>query len=372
MNRNKIAFAVGALTLAAAGAAAAQAPQVTVNDSPVQFLAQQPIEQGGRVLVPLRGVLEKLGAYVTYDYRTQTVSALRGQTRITLPIGGRQAVVDNRPVSLDVPAQLVNGSTMVPLRFVAEALGAQVTYNAGQNLVAINTGGGAGGGSASSAVLDNRAPSQTYNPNGSTGATGNAGDTASAVAETALNGTIVSIFEDLNPPRIVVRVPDANGTGTRDRTVPLRGDTRIQVRRPNQTDRTIAVRQIRRGDRVNVLLGDDNSAVAVNVLRDQAAGGGRRAGNANIDSNSPTTVSQTAPAVSGTFQGEFLDFRKTSSNLYVLKMTDGREIEVPGDVPVYYNNQKISVDDLRSGDNITLAVDPLTKRGTRLVVAVEQ
>ena len=113
---------------------------VDVNGSPVNFPGQGPIESGGRVLVPLRGVLEKMGADVSYDSARREVHAVRRQSEITLPIGSTRATVDGRSVLLDAPARVVNGSTMVPLRFVAEALGAQVNYAPATSTVAIDTG----------------------------------------------------------------------------------------------------------------------------------------------------------------------------------------------------------------------------------------
>ena len=44
------------------------------------------MEQNGRVLVPMRDIFEKLGAYVEYDRANQAVNALQGGTHITLPI----------------------------------------------------------------------------------------------------------------------------------------------------------------------------------------------------------------------------------------------------------------------------------------------
>lgn len=114
---------------------------VRVNGSPVNFPGQGPIETGGRVLVPLRGVLEKMGAYVSYNSARRQVRAVRNQTQIVLPIGSRTARVNGSPVTLDAPARIVNGSTMVPLRFVAEALGANVNYEAARRTVVIRTNG---------------------------------------------------------------------------------------------------------------------------------------------------------------------------------------------------------------------------------------
>lgn len=50
------------------------------------------------------------------------------QPRIVLTIGSTTAIVDGREVELDVPPQIVNGRTLVPLRFVAEALGCRVDW----------------------------------------------------------------------------------------------------------------------------------------------------------------------------------------------------------------------------------------------------
>ncbi len=104
--------------------------RVVVDGESIYFSDQQPAESNGRVLVPLRGVFEKLGANVDWDPSTQTITAQKNRTRVRLSIGQLDASVDNRPVHMDVPAILVGGTTMVPLRFVSEALGAYVTWNA--------------------------------------------------------------------------------------------------------------------------------------------------------------------------------------------------------------------------------------------------
>lgn len=118
---------------------------VTVNGGTVEFPGQGPIRSGGRVLVPLRGVLERMGAYVSFDPTLQTVRAVRNETQINLPINSLTARIGERVVRLDVPARVVNGSTLVPLRFVAEALGASVAYRAATRTVAILSGPNAGG-----------------------------------------------------------------------------------------------------------------------------------------------------------------------------------------------------------------------------------
>jgi hypothetical protein len=102
--------------------------KVQVNGDPVVFQGTGPREVNGRVMVPLRGVLEKMGANVDWVQSSQTVVATKGNLDLELPIGSRTAKVNGKNVTLDVPAMTIGGSTMVPLRFVGEALGADVSW----------------------------------------------------------------------------------------------------------------------------------------------------------------------------------------------------------------------------------------------------
>lgn len=88
------------------------------------------ISSEGVTLVPLRAIFQALGAQVNWDQETQTVSAVKGKITIQLKIESSMAYVNNKPVSLLKPATIVNGSTMVPLRFVSESLGAKVDWYA--------------------------------------------------------------------------------------------------------------------------------------------------------------------------------------------------------------------------------------------------
>ncbi len=141
---NKFLLPLVAAICLAAGAAGAQEIQVRVNGDPVRFEGVGPMEQQGRVLVPLRGVLEQMGAYVDWDQSSQTVLASRNNMNIRLPIGSHTAMVSGQRVRLDVPAQVIGGSTMVPLRFVSEALGADVRWDSRLETVFIDTQGNMG------------------------------------------------------------------------------------------------------------------------------------------------------------------------------------------------------------------------------------
>jgi hypothetical protein len=103
-----------------------------------QTYDQPPVVKKGRTLVPLRGIFEALGAEVKWDGDTQTVTAIKGQTEIRLQIGWAMAYKNDKAVMLDVPAQLINGRTMVPVRFIAESLGAEVKWNADTQTVVVN------------------------------------------------------------------------------------------------------------------------------------------------------------------------------------------------------------------------------------------
>ena len=133
----------GALALLLAGGTAhAQSGSeisVTVNGEPVLFQGLGPQQINGRTMVPVRGVLEKLGANISYNNATRTVTATTPTMDIQLKIGARTAIVNAATVTLDVPAQSIQDHTFVPLRFLGEALGADLKWNAATRTVAITT-----------------------------------------------------------------------------------------------------------------------------------------------------------------------------------------------------------------------------------------
>ncbi|MHB1462835.1 MAG: copper amine oxidase N-terminal domain-containing protein [Armatimonadota bacterium] len=132
------------LILMAAASVMPQSLNVTIDGTPVRFVGTQPMAVQGRVMVPLRGVLEQMGAFVGWDAITRTVFAQKSDVDVQLPIGSRTATVNGRSVALDVPAQIIGGSTMVPLRFLGETLGAEVAWNYTTRTVTIATGSNSG------------------------------------------------------------------------------------------------------------------------------------------------------------------------------------------------------------------------------------
>ncbi len=108
------------------------------NTGFVTFSAQQPINVGGRVYVPVRGVFENLGYEVDFDVETKTAVLTSSEHQIEITLGNEYFTVDGRYVYPETAQFIMRGSFMIPLRAVAEAIGAEVGYNATSRLITIN------------------------------------------------------------------------------------------------------------------------------------------------------------------------------------------------------------------------------------------
>ena len=107
-------------------AAVAQTVTVKLNGRPLT-LNPAPIVREGRVFVPLRGVFEQMGASVVYS--AGTINATKQNTTVQLRVGSTQATVNGQTQTLDVAPFIIGASTYVPLRFIAQAFGAQVGWD---------------------------------------------------------------------------------------------------------------------------------------------------------------------------------------------------------------------------------------------------
>lgn len=104
--------------------------RVSLNGRLVDFGLRQPLLQAsGRVLVPARAVFEAAGGTVEWDGGTRTVTARLGVHTVQLVIDSNAILVDGRPATIDEPARLIDGATMVPIRAVIEGLGGQVSWD---------------------------------------------------------------------------------------------------------------------------------------------------------------------------------------------------------------------------------------------------
>lgn len=118
--------------------AAAASVSVTLNGKQLAF-DTAPYIENGRVLVPMRGVLESLGYSVHWKEHTQTVVAMKNGMELSLPLNSKTITVNDKQVSIDVPAQLHGSRTFVPLRFLAEYSGADVQWDAASSTVVIHS-----------------------------------------------------------------------------------------------------------------------------------------------------------------------------------------------------------------------------------------
>jgi len=102
---------------------------IVVNGQTIDFDVEPYIEEG-RTMVPVRFVSEQLGAHVAWDGDEQKVTINLEDTTIVLEIGKETVWINDQEHEgiLDVPAEIVEDRTMVPLRFVSEALGEAVKW----------------------------------------------------------------------------------------------------------------------------------------------------------------------------------------------------------------------------------------------------
>jgi hypothetical protein len=88
-----------------------------------------PLIAGGRLLAPVRYLADALGAQTTWDATRRTVSILRGNTALELAIGSATLNDNGRVGWMDTAPVIINGRTYFPLRYVAEALGCKVDWD---------------------------------------------------------------------------------------------------------------------------------------------------------------------------------------------------------------------------------------------------
>ena len=101
---------------------------VYVSGNKINF-DQAPIIHNDRTMVPLRAIFEALGAEVEWDAPTRTVVSKKGNTTVSMTIDSDTLYKNGLPIYLDVPAMLVGDRTLVPVRAVSEALGAKVDWD---------------------------------------------------------------------------------------------------------------------------------------------------------------------------------------------------------------------------------------------------
>ena len=97
-----------------------------------------PMLMNGRTMVPLRSIFEALGAKVFWNESNETVSGISAKgDRVVISIGSNVATVNDKAAEIDAPPVIVNGRTLVPLRFISETFGCEVGWDANTYTVTI-------------------------------------------------------------------------------------------------------------------------------------------------------------------------------------------------------------------------------------------
>lgn len=104
-----------------------------ITDKDVKF-DTPPVIKHGRTLIPLRAVAEGMKADVSYDAEKHEVTIVKNadteeEIKIVMDLEKGTVKVNNEPVEIDVPAEVMNNRTMVPLRFIAEQLNLKVQWD---------------------------------------------------------------------------------------------------------------------------------------------------------------------------------------------------------------------------------------------------
>ncbi|KYH31880.1 N-acetylmuramoyl-L-alanine amidase [Neomoorella mulderi] len=130
------------LTLGLKALPATAVPGVTLilNGTRVDPAVPPYIDGNGRTMVPLRFVMEYMGARVDWVEEEQGIVVNRGATTLKMWIGSRRASVNGQAILLDTTPVLKGNTTMVPVRFISQAFGGQVDWNAASQTVRITLG----------------------------------------------------------------------------------------------------------------------------------------------------------------------------------------------------------------------------------------
>jgi hypothetical protein len=115
------------------------AVSVKIDGQPLTVSAA-PVIKDGRTLVPMRDIFEALGATLLWDDATKTAAAVsKDGGTVKVAIGDKNAYVNGAAVEVEAPPEIIGGRAFVPLRFVAAACGARVSWDAASKTVLIDT-----------------------------------------------------------------------------------------------------------------------------------------------------------------------------------------------------------------------------------------
>jgi hypothetical protein len=109
-----------------------------VNGESVNFGSVLPVIKNNWTLVPFRAISDSLKAEVTWDPTEQSMTVTKNGVVVKLVIGSTTALVDGKEITLDAPAEIINGRTLIPVRFIATAFNADVQWEPESQSVVVN------------------------------------------------------------------------------------------------------------------------------------------------------------------------------------------------------------------------------------------
>jgi hypothetical protein len=142
MTRSVTRAALAVAAFQAVSLCAAQDVQVNVDGQALTFPDTQPqLMYSDNVMIPVRPVLEHMGGEVHWDSATKTVTANVKGKEIEFKIYEPVATVDGKYLDLQNAPVMVNGRTVIPMRFLVDAFGAQVNWSETDKMLSIDTDG---------------------------------------------------------------------------------------------------------------------------------------------------------------------------------------------------------------------------------------
>ena len=109
----------------------------SIFDSVIGADEAPPEIKDGRTMVPIRALAEKLGADVGWDAAMRQVTLVRAGVTIVMTVDSKTAYVNGRAVEMDVAPYITNGRTLIPARYVGEFFGQKVEWDGEKRQVVV-------------------------------------------------------------------------------------------------------------------------------------------------------------------------------------------------------------------------------------------
>lgn len=112
--------------------------QVVIGGSPIHFSDGQPYVEGNDVFVPIRELANHLGAQVGWDANSKTATLSKDEDKIEVVVGSSNAVINGKTVAIGTAAVDKDSRIFLPIKFLADGLGAKYSYDAAGKIATIS------------------------------------------------------------------------------------------------------------------------------------------------------------------------------------------------------------------------------------------